>query len=108
VGDVSVVVMVTVGVGADVVGVTMGVGAVVRGTTEVAGASVKGVSEAEGVSNRGATDVGVAVGEGVVRGMGGTMVGMTVLERTLFCGSTLEGELSLLLGVTMRGGSEST
>lgn len=107
-GDVSVVVMVTVEVGADVVGVTVGVGAVVKGTTEVAGASVKGLSEAEGVSNRGATDVGVAVGEGVVRGMGGTMVGMTVSETTVFCGSTLVGELSLLLGVTMRGGSEST
>ena len=107
-GDVSVVVMVTVGVGAVVVGVTVGVGAVVRGTTEVAGAIVKGLSEEEGVSNRGATDVGVAVGEGVVKGMGGTMVGVTVSETGLLCGSTLEGELSLLSGVTMRGGTEST
>ena len=107
-GDVSAVVMVTVGVGAGVVGVTVGVGAVVSGTTEVAGASVKVASEEEGASNRGATDVGVAVGEGVVKGIGGTIVGMTVSETALLCESTLEGELSLLSGVTIRGGTEST
>lgn len=74
----SVVMGVTVGVGADVVGATVEDGARVVGITEAGGASMVGVDEAVGADMRGATDVGVAVGSGVARGMGAGIVGATL------------------------------